>query len=240
MESIDEIVFFVTIIILFCCIFLASNKDTVKDVKISEQSTSDFLTHILCNDDWFNIKKNLLKRYFNRANKKGISPFSEAIITRDYGKLKAGLKYSDINQKNKDSSTPLILAVSLNYTDIVEYLIKNGADVNLSKDIDGLSPLHFAVANRNEHIIDILLRYGANADASSFSGITPLMIAAQLNDIETLKKLLQKGADIQKENVVGETAISIAQALGFQKITEFLEKKNKNIKNKRSQKKVRF
>lgn len=223
----------ILIVVFLLIMSLDFNKDRLdKDVKISEYSKIDFVTHILCNDDWPNIKRNLYKRYFNKTNCKGLSPFSEAIVTRNYGKLKTGIKYSDVNQKNKDSSTPLILAIGLNYTDIAEYLIKNGANVNLTEDTDGLSPLHFAAIKRNEYLIDILLRYGANADASSFSGITPLMIAARLNDINTIKKLIQKGANIQKENALGETAISIAQALGFQKITEFLEEKNKRSQKK--------
>lgn len=68
---------------------------------------------------------------------------------------------SIINRRNTDGYTPLIIAVMALKRDIVNYLLINGADVNLtipSGDYKGLTALHMAILANNINITEDLLK----------------------------------------------------------------------------------
>jgi FOG: Ankyrin repeat len=50
----------------------------------------------------------------------------------------------DIDFQANDSSTPLLLAISLEHFKMADLLIKYGANVNIA-DVDGITPLHLSV-----------------------------------------------------------------------------------------------
>ena len=50
---------------------------------------------------------------------------------------------ADINIKNNDDDTPLLIALANGHVEIAEYLISQGADISI-KDSDGLDALWFA------------------------------------------------------------------------------------------------
>ena len=57
-----------------------------------------------------------------------------------------------------------------------------------------------AVYNNNEKAIFDLLRKGANPNATTSSGITPLMYAVQNGNYFICKKLISSGADVNNTN----------------------------------------
>lgn len=68
---------------------------------------------------------------------------------------------SIINRRNTDGYTPLIIAVMALKRDIVNYLLINGADVNLtipSGDYKDLTALHIAILANNINITEDLLK----------------------------------------------------------------------------------
>jgi len=68
---------------------------------------------------------------------------------------------SIINRRNTDGYTPLIIAVMALKRDIVNYLLINGADVNLtipSGDYKDLTALHIAILENNINITEDLLK----------------------------------------------------------------------------------
>jgi hypothetical protein len=68
-----------------------------------------------------------------------------------------------------------------NYLDqliqMINVLLKNGADVNNGGQVGRVNPLHTAVSLRCPEIITILLKSGADINAVSFRGETPLDFA---------------------------------------------------------------
>jgi hypothetical protein len=59
------------------------------------------------------------------------------------------------------------------HLEIMMKLIRLGADVN-AHDINGFTPLHYAVENRNVGMVTVLLKYGANPNSESRIGWRPL------------------------------------------------------------------
>lgn len=67
----------------------------------------------------------------------------------------------DVNKKNTQGYTPLILAADNNRMDVVKYLIEKGADVNY-QDIYDRTALHYAAIRQYIDIVEILIEADTN------------------------------------------------------------------------------
>ena len=77
------------------------------------------------------------------------------------------------SSKDKDNgNTLLIWAVKNNNKELVQFLIENGAEVNLANDY-GNTPLHFAFSNKNYEIVNILLKNNASEETKNLKGLSP-------------------------------------------------------------------
>ncbi|MBL8138105.1 MAG: ankyrin repeat domain-containing protein [Acidobacteria bacterium] len=110
--------------------------------------------------------------------------------------------------------TPLLFAARQGSMDAVNALLDAGADVNQVSGGDKTSPLVLAIANGHFDIALHLLNKGANPNASSENGVTPLYavlnvqwapkalypqprsyLQQKATYLDTMKALLDKGAD---------------------------------------------
>jgi ankyrin repeat protein len=98
--------------------------------------------------------------------------------------------------------TPLMAAVVGGHAEAVKFLINRKANVNLADPCNGLTvlnrltALHHASVNGNVPMIELLMSKGANHDARSKVGMTPLHMAAMKGHEEAMACLLDHGADI--------------------------------------------
>ena len=102
---------------------------------------------------------------------------------------------TDINLRDKESNTLLHNAALLGHVEIVKLLISNGADINIKNGV-GMTPLHEA---SNKEIAEILLANNAKVNSEA-KGITPLHVAASVNDKEVSEILIINGADINAKD----------------------------------------
>jgi len=101
----------------------------------------------------------------------------------------------------------MMMAALNNDVAIVKLLIEKGAEVNKK----GWAPLHYAAANGNDDVVQILIDHSAYVDAGSPNDTTPLMMAARGNHISTIKLLLDNGADLNVKNQIGMNALDFAK-----------------------------
>ena len=111
------------------------------------------------------------------------------------------------NKLNNKGESALMVAALKKNQELVEKLIKRGADVNKT----GWAPLHYAATGGQVGIISLLLENSAYIDAESPNGTTPLMMAAMYGTSAAVKFLLQEGADPTLKNQQGLTALDFAQ-----------------------------
>ena len=106
---------------------------------------------------------------------------------------------------------PIIEAAEFGCTDIFNFLLEKGVDVNV-KDVFGKTALMYSCETNNPEITSKLLQKGCSVSDVSKIGYTPLMYAAQVIGInsEILDSLKSKGADLNYTNVKNETAFSIS------------------------------
>ncbi|MBQ9565109.1 MAG: ankyrin repeat domain-containing protein [Synergistaceae bacterium] len=122
---------------------------------------------------------------------------------------------SDINARDKDGATPLMLAARDNAPDVVEALLERGAYIN-AKDNEGRTALMYAAAyNRDYKVLKVLLEAGASANARDKSGRTPLMHAAEHNaNPLVVRDLLKARAFVNARTEGGKTPLAFAALRG--------------------------
>jgi len=88
---------------------------------------------------------------------------------------------ADVNARNYNDSTPLVVACSKGYLRIVKYLVQNGADVN-ARNYHDETPFNLAYNNDNLRIMKYLVENGVDFNAVDNDGETPITLI--VNKIE--------------------------------------------------------
>uniref|UniRef100_A0A8B9VKI8 Kinase D-interacting substrate of 220 kDa n=1 Tax=Anas zonorhyncha TaxID=75864 RepID=A0A8B9VKI8_9AVES len=109
--------------------------------------------------------------------------------------LKALLeKCRDVDERNENGQTPLMLAAEQGNLEIVQELLKKGANCNL-EDADNWTALISAAKEGHAAIVAELLNYNVNLEHRDLGGWTALMWASYKGRTEVAKLLLEKGAN---------------------------------------------
>jgi ankyrin repeat protein len=95
----------------------------------------------------------------------------------------------------------------------VQRLLNAHVDVN-APEVDGTTPLHWAVLANDLEMIRVLLRAGANVKAVNRYGVMPLSLAATNGDAAVIETLLGAGADPNSALPEGETVLMTAARTG--------------------------
>ena len=125
----------------------------------------------------------------------------------------------DIDEYSK--STPLIQAIKYKQTDIINYLLENNADVNLTLGYS--TPLTEAMYD--EKLVRKLIDLGADVNLPTESGFTPLMASAGRHNIAIADLLIEKGADIEARDDDDINALVYASTYNNEEMVKFLLEK---------------
>jgi ankyrin repeat protein len=131
---------------------------------------------------------------------------------------------AELEVKDDDGYTPLLLAAVNGDEAVVKQLLENGADLK-SKDDDGRTSLSWAAGNGYEGVVKQLLEKGADLESKDDHGRTSLSWAARSGHEAGVKLLLQKGADLESKDNDGLTPLLCAVRLGFEAVVKQLLEK---------------
>lgn len=164
----------------------------------------------------------------------------EAIIQGDAADAIALLKRGmDVNTVDRVGNTLLFQAVRRDIPELVDYLIRHRARLNIRNrngetavsiaafkgnlsyvkllveagadvNLYGWPPLTYAAYNGHTQIVDYLLKRGAQIDAKTENGSSALFFAARFGHIEVVELLLKNKADPMIVNENGDTAVDWA------------------------------
>ncbi len=115
----------------------------------------------------------------------------------------------NINHKNNDGQTALMIAAKQGNLFIVKELLNRGAKIN-TVDTSGNNELFYATQGGYNGIVDLLLDESSNPNISNNNGNTPLMIASGTSNIYILERLLTAGASPNRLNFEQQTPLTIA------------------------------
>ena len=145
----------------------------------------------------------------------GAADLFEAAQQGDVATLKRLLAKSSVqvNARDADGNTPLLLAVGARQPAAVELLLDAGARLNV-QDTDGLTPLHIAVRGGDTGMAVLLLNRKADILARDHQGWTPLQWAIAADHLDTARALLDRGAAANVADGSGATPLHWAAANG--------------------------
>jgi hypothetical protein len=86
--------------------------------------------------------------------------------------LEKNIRTIDINSKDEDGNTFLIISIKERIFPIIQILLETGIDVNIQNK-EGNSALHYALSGKNFEIADALKKFGAKEDCYNNKGMTP-------------------------------------------------------------------
>ena len=113
-------------------------------------------------------------------------------------------KGANVNQCNKKSQgTALMIASYYGYDDIIEILLKGGADLHMS-DCCGKTALMKASCRGHLSSMKLLINSGASVNEGSVFIRSPLFEATLSDETECMKFLLSKGAEV---NVICDKSV---------------------------------
>jgi ankyrin repeat protein len=157
----------------------------------------------------------------DQANQEGNTAFMNAATSnRELATLQLLLPaISDINKTNKAGLSALSLAIKGNSPEVVDYLVKNGANVNIA-DAKGESLVTYLFASYNprqpkdfEAKMNMLKNAGLNITAPQQNGNTLYHLAVATNDVAVLQMVQKLGIDVNARNKDGFTALHKAAML---------------------------
>lgn len=130
-------------------------------------------------------------------------------------------KGADLEAKDDDGQTPLVVAVQKELVETVNFFIEEGADIE-AKDSHGLTPLMVAVQKSKLDTVNLLLDEEADLAAKDDLGRTPLIVAVQKSTPGMVNLLLEYGADLEATDNHGRTPLVMAVRSGRCENVEFL------------------
>lgn len=145
---------------------------------------------------------------------------------------------ADFEARDVWGCTPLWHAASKGHRDVVQLLLKRGANTDdvakvliKSKAVvsrSSLNSLFTASEPGFEHVVEALVKTGADIEALGDDGRTPLWSASEMGHRGLVELLVSSGAEIEAVGDKGATPLGIASELGHEDVVEFLVQRGAN------------
>ena len=125
---------------------------------------------------------------------------------------------ANVHRRNQFGDTALMLGALKAKPETVRRLIDVGAEPN----VDGWTPLHYAIFGGSKEVIALLIAKGAKLDARAPNGQTPLMLAVKLGGLGLVQQLVDADADMDLPDYDGLSPLGLAVKLGHDDIAAYL------------------
>nr|XP_022287198.1 ankyrin repeat and protein kinase domain-containing protein 1-like [Crassostrea virginica]XP_022287199.1 ankyrin repeat and protein kinase domain-containing protein 1-like [Crassostrea virginica] len=153
----------------------------------------------------------LFLREYKKRDKLKLTPIFPAVVHGDIKTIKILVRGGyDVSNYDDRGCTAIWHAVDLDNYEMVKILLSGrSSDLAVNApDNAQLRPLHIAAMHGNNRIASLLIRGGAEVDATQIRGWTSLLLACRAGSESTAKLLLLNGADPNHVGKNGHTPLS--------------------------------
>lgn len=191
-----------------------------------QKQLDDRLIEALQNNYPVSIIRYYLKRGANQDIHFGEysgTPLIQALLNGDKNLVKALIDDHKVNleEKNKNDDTALMLACWNNKVEIAELLINAGANVDAANKT-GQTSLHgIAIKKCSPVLAQLLIENGAIIDIPDDEGLTPFLRASREGHFELVKLLLASGCQRDCADKFHANALWLAVAGGNAELVDF-------------------
>lgn len=134
-----------------------------------------------------------------------------------------------LNALDEGKYTPLHWACMRAHWDVAQYLIEQGADLNIQGG-DGGSPLQWATHHDNVEIVKLMIDKGAKLNVQNQWGMTELHTAIWRGNIHVVDYLLDQGSNPLIKTNEGWTAMHYAFRSGHDDVIELLRNRGLSLR----------
>lgn len=128
---------------------------------------------------------------------------------------------NDINRRNKNGQTPIMIFCYLGESDKVKMLINKGADLR-AKSHNGKSCLHYAAFSGDKELFSYLVQFhGLRVSERDNKGHTPMYDAIKSGDLEMVKTCVELGSRLTFF-IEGKSYLTFAVLFGDLDIVRYL------------------
>ena len=115
-------------------------------------------------------------------------------------------------------------AAAERHFDCLELLVRQGGDLDRTRELDGNAPLHWLLDERYQRqAVEWLLDHGADVNLRAGEiEETPLHVATRRRRLDAVKLLIDRGADIDARTAGGKTAYAHAVRRPFDEVSDLL------------------
>eukprot|EP00514_Thraustochytrium_sp_LLF1b_P007246 CAMPEP_0184530728 /NCGR_PEP_ID=MMETSP0198_2-20121128/13122_1 /TAXON_ID=1112570 /ORGANISM="Thraustochytrium sp., Strain LLF1b" /LENGTH=437 /DNA_ID=CAMNT_0026922945 /DNA_START=613 /DNA_END=1926 /DNA_ORIENTATION=- len=103
---------------------------------------------------------------------------------------------ADVNVMAKDGTTPLLMCAKEGFEDIADVLIAKQADPNVTVGPFDHTAAHIAAREGHTPFLVLLAQCGETLDRPDRNGMSPLLLAARANKVESALALAELGCDV--------------------------------------------
>jgi uncharacterized protein len=140
----------------------------------------------------------------------------------------------DVNAKDNEGWTALLLAADRDRASVVQTLVDRGADVNAKCDCTGYlsggwTALMIAAREGQDDIARILVAKHADVNVKNNLGRTALVTAAYEGRADVVRTLLDNGADVNAKDIHGRTSLMEAALGGHVDVVQTLLQRGAHV-----------
>ncbi|MBZ0199985.1 MAG: ankyrin repeat domain-containing protein [Ignavibacteriaceae bacterium] len=179
-------------------LFLFASCSTVLQKSENTTFKLEKIIELINNKDTLALQIVINKSNANLQDAGGVNLLTHGVMTEDFNIVKILLSNNaDPNFKNKTSmgSTPLMMASQYESLEIAEYLLKNGADIDI-QDNNGDPAIHWSAYSGNVPFTKLMLDKGAKTNLKSIHSDGVMQVALKEYQDSIVDLLLENNISI--------------------------------------------